>query len=122
MRGDRRARRPIMRLTRVGRVALPLAFAALALGGSPALAGVTTSRASMATDGTQGNDDSYIVVGALATPGRFVAFSSYASNLVANDANGFEDVFVRDLRAGTTTLVSVNGAGAPGNGNSAYPV
>jgi hypothetical protein len=58
--------------------------------------------------------------GAAITPnGRFVLFNSDASDLVANDANGAGDVFVRDLHTGTTTLVSVNHAGtASGRGSS----
>jgi Tol biopolymer transport system component len=51
--------------------------------------------------------------------GRFVAFISSASNLVPGDANGIQDVFVRDLVAGTNYLVSVN-AIAPSN--SANPI
>src|SRR5437867_9901852 len=55
--------------------------------------------------------------------GRFVAFVSDATDLVANDANGNSDVFVRDLKAGTTTLISVNSAGTgSGNGSSDSPV
>ncbi|HZR81298.1 MAG TPA: hypothetical protein VFD92_09410 [Candidatus Binatia bacterium] len=45
---------------------------------------------------------------ALSANGRYVLFGSHASDLVANDAN---DAFVRDLRTGTTTLVSVNRTG-----------
>jgi Tol biopolymer transport system component len=46
--------------------------------------------------------------GSVMTPdGRYVAFVSVATNLVANDTNNIADVFVRDLQAGTTTLVSV---------------
>jgi len=46
--------------------------------------------------------------GSVLTPnGRYVAFTSAATNLVANDTNGIADVYVRDLQAGTTTLVSV---------------
>ena len=45
--------------------------------------------------------------------GHYVAFTSAATNLVANDTNGIADVFVRDLQAGTTTLVNV---GAVTNG------
>lgn len=44
--------------------------------------------------------------------GQWMAFSSYADDLVTNDFNHEQDVFVRDLLAGTTTLVSV---GADGN-------
>jgi Tol biopolymer transport system component len=48
-----------------------------------------------------------------------VAFQSIASDLVANDTNEeADDIFVRDLKRGTTTLVSVNGAGT-GSGNDA---
>ena len=46
--------------------------------------------------------------------GRYVAFVSTATNLVADDTNNIADVFVRDLQAGTTTLVSV---GATNNVN-----
>jgi hypothetical protein len=42
---------------------------------------------------------------------RFIAFTSRASDLVANDANGLMDVFVRDVQFKTTRLVSVNDAG-----------
>jgi Tol biopolymer transport system component len=59
---------------------------------------------------------------AISRDGRFVAFTSSADNLVAGDANRVSDVFVRDLQAGTTALVSVNTAGTgPGNGSSYSP-
>jgi Tol biopolymer transport system component len=55
--------------------------------------------------------------------GRYVIFASQASDLVANDTNGFTDVYLRDLGAGTTMLVSVNFSGTgSGNGLSANPV
>src|SRR5437867_4054623 len=44
---------------------------------------------------------------ALTPDGRYVAFVSAATNLVAGDTNGIPDVFVRDLQAAVTTLVSV---------------
>lgn len=54
--------------------------------------------------------------------GRFVAFHSFAFNLVPNDFNGRRDVFVRDLQTGTTTLVSVNLSGnETSNGTSQKP-
>lgn len=43
--------------------------------------------------------------------GRFVAFTSEASDLVPGDTNGFADVFVRDVVAGLTTRVSVDSQG-----------
>jgi len=50
----------------------------------------TTERVSVATAGTQGNDDCFSL--SLSADGRFVAFGSYASNLVANDTNTVIDV------------------------------
>jgi tricorn protease-like protein len=50
--------------------------------------------------------------------GRFVAFSSQADNLVADDTNGAEDVFVHDRDTGKTTRVSVGSGGTQANGSS----
>lgn len=50
--------------------------------------------------------------------GRFVAFSSDASNLVSGDNNGVRDVFVRDVWLGTTRRVSVSSLGEEGNDTS----
>ncbi len=71
---------------------------------------------SVATDGTQGDQDSSLAA-ALTPDGRFVAFQSLASNLVPNDTNGAEkvtyggDIFLRDRVAGTTERVGVTSAG-----------
>ncbi len=56
----------------------------------------------------------------LSADGSRVAFASYAGNLRGDPAPTRLDVYVRDLAAGTTTLVSrANGAaGAPGNADS----
>lgn len=53
--------------------------------------------------------------------GRYIAFVSGATNLVAGDTNGEADVFVRDRMTGTTTLVSVNNGGEQGNAVSTFP-
>src|SRR6185369_17183126 len=58
----------------------------------------------------------------ISSDGRFVAFDSDTSNLVAGDVNGVRDIFVRDLVNGTTALVSVDSSGNQGNGNSAEKV
>ncbi|PYS68114.1 MAG: hypothetical protein DMF69_21105 [Acidobacteria bacterium] len=51
--------------------------------------------------------------------GRFVAFVSGATDLVANDTNNQQDVFVRDLQTNTTSLITINTSGTPaGNGNA----
>lgn len=53
--------------------------------------------------------------------GRALAFQSYAGNLVAGDANGRPDIFLRDLPAAVTVLVSAAGDGAPSNGDNFFP-
>ena len=59
---------------------------------------------------------------AISGDGRYVAFTSFADNLVPSDTNKASDVFVRDLQAGTTVLVSVNTNGSwPGNKASYAP-
>ena len=60
---------------------------------------------SAATNGLPGNGASDSAV--MTPDGRYVAFVSAASDLVAGDTNGIPDVFVRDLVTGTTTLASV---------------
>src|SRR5262249_20460287 len=50
--------------------------------------------------------------------GRFVVFSSSATNLVPNDTNQDTDVFVRDLVANTTTRISVASDGSERQGQN----
>lgn len=57
---------------------------------------------------------------AISADGRYVAFESRASNLVANDGNNVSDVFVRDMQTGTTTLLSVNSAGTGGANEDSF--
>jgi hypothetical protein len=52
----------------------------------------------------------------ISADGRYVAFCSYASNLVADDTNNAPDIFVKDVIYGTVTRVSVTTAGAQSNG------
>ena len=49
--------------------------------------------------------------------GRYVVFTSNASNLVSGDTNGRSDVFVRDLVNGVTTRVNVSNSGVQANDN-----
>ena len=77
----------------------------------------TTERVSVGTGGTQGNDHSHSP--SISADGRYVAFASDASNLVAGDTNAAGDVFLRDRVAGTTERVSVGPGGAQANGASA---
>ena len=73
-------------------------------------------RVSVSSTGEAGNDNSRRPV--LSADGQYVAFTSYASNLVSGDTNGTWDVFVHDRQTGDTTRVSVDSAGAEGNGTS----
>lgn len=70
----------------------------------------TTRRVSVGAGGAQGNQMS--IYPSLSADGRLVVFHSWASNLVPSDTNGYADVFVRDVVAGTTTRVSVSSTGA----------
>jgi len=78
-----------------------------------------TTRVSVASDGSQANGDSFAP--AISGDGRYVAFSSSASNLVAGDQNGANDIFVRDRVANTTTRVSIGLGGAEPNAGSFAP-
>jgi len=78
-----------------------------------------TTRVSVASDGTQGNDNSDGF--SLSATGRYVAFHSFATNLVSGDTNSTSDVFVHDRASGQTTRVSVASNGAQGNGGSYDP-
>ena len=70
----------------------------------------TNRLVSVATDGSQGNGSSFSADAS--ADGRYVVFSSRASNLIAGDTNGVQDIFLRDLQAGTTTRVSLGANGA----------
>src|SRR5690606_14359741 len=78
-----------------------------------------TARMSVATGGLQGNANS--LHPAISADGRYVAFQSEASNLVAGDTNNAADVFVRDRAAGTTVRASIGTGGTQGNGPSGCP-
>jgi Tol biopolymer transport system component len=90
------------------------------------LAAKTTTLVSVSRSGMTGNDESGAP--AISASGRFVAFSSHASDLVVGDTNRCQkgrsgytncwDVFVRDLALGRTTRVSVSSSGAQANGIS----
>jgi Tol biopolymer transport system component len=82
------------------------------------LTGVT-ERVSVSTAGDEGND--YSDCPAISADGRYVAFVSSASNLVAGDTNGASDIFVHDRLTGVTERVSVSTAGDEGNDESDYP-
>jgi len=74
---------------------------------------------SRAADGQAADSASYSP--ALSADGRYVAFTSRAGNLVPNDHNGDNDVFIRDLTTGTTSLMSATSKGASANAASGRP-
>jgi len=57
----------------------------------------------------------------ISSDGRYIVFSSVASDLVPGDGNGTDDIFRRDLLTGTTVRVSVDTGGGDPNGNSNNP-
>jgi len=83
------------------------------------LLGGTTQRVSVNSANAEGNSDSWGPW--ISADGRYVAFTSYASNLVAGDTNGISDVFLRDRQSGSTERVSVSSAGTQGNLSSFLP-
>lgn len=93
-----------------GLLATTVAAAMLVGSPTPAAAATGTTIASTSSAGIQGNsssDHAFVSAG-----GRFVAFSSYASNLVTGDTNGWDDVFVKDLETGSTVRASLSDTGA----------
>jgi Tol biopolymer transport system component len=76
-------------------------------------------RVSLSSAGAQANDAAGDA--ALSGDGRWVSYSSTASNLVPGDTNGASDVFVYDRQTGTTTLVSFTSTGGLGNSHSLVP-
>jgi Tol biopolymer transport system component len=76
-----------------------------------------TTRASLNFSGGESNGNGSFAT-AMSASGRSVAFLSYATNLIPGGTNGALHVFVRDLVAGVTDLVSVDSSGAQANGNS----
>src|SRR4028118_331258 len=80
---------------------------------------MTITPISVDSAGNQGN--SFSGFPSISADGRFVAFSSGASNLVPGDTNDTNDIFVRDRLTNTTTLVSVDSAGNQANSDSDNP-
>ncbi len=70
------------------------------------------------TDSSGGEADGQSTSPAISADGRYVAFSSAASNLVSGDSNSTSDVFVKDTQTGAIVRASVSGAGGQGDGAS----
>jgi Tol biopolymer transport system component len=104
-----RLKRLLLAVFAIGLCSLPAASAALA----------PTSRVSVSTAGAQANGHS--LAASISVNGRYVAFYSSATNLVARDTNGRRDVFRRDTQTGKTTRISVSSSGQQANGESFGP-
>src|SRR3990170_1359568 len=78
-----------------------------------------TERVSISSNGVQGDQASQDPT--ISADGRYVAFLSYATNLVSNDTNNKPDIFVHDIQTGTTTRVSVASDGSQANDYNYYP-
>jgi TolB protein len=83
--------------------------------------GTTTLVSRASVGGSKANNNSYNAV--ISADGRFVAFESEATNLHPDDGDPSEDVFVRDLQANTTMLVSraTGASGVKGDRGSYEP-
>jgi len=75
----------------------------------------TTTRVSVATDGTQATVDAHFPD--IAADGGAVVFETNA-RLHADDSNGLCDIYLRDLATGETLLMSLSSTGAAANGAS----
>jgi len=78
-----------------------------------------TALVSKRTNGAQAND--HALLSAISPNGRYVAFLSGATNLVANDSNGLPDVFVHDRKSRNTVRASVASNGAQSNNVNHFP-
>lgn len=118
-----------MRLVRIRAAGLVLAAASLLTIGvaGPSVAGGyprpgATSEVDLTSQGAQVRDlpcsgSNYCGhISSISADGRYVAFDSNSPDFVPHDTNGRDDVFLRDLRTGTTRLVSVGLTGHPAEG------
>ncbi len=81
--------------------------------GSPSLVSKSTS-------GVIGNNESGDTL-SISSDGRYIVFSSRATNLVSGDTNNSRDIFLRDTQTSTTTRISVSSAGVESDNVSSYP-
>ncbi|MBI3847209.1 MAG: IPT/TIG domain-containing protein [Planctomycetes bacterium] len=77
-----------------------------------------TATCSVGRAGAQSDGDSYW--SAISPSGRYVAFHSWADNLVDGDANHARDTFLYDRPAATTEFASVDSSGQRSNGSSGF--
>ena len=103
--------------TFIGLMAMVLFFA-LVFVATSSLAG-TTELVSVDSYGNPGNN-ACEHLSSISADGRYVAFASYATNLVPGDTNGVNDIFVHDRQTGITERVSVDSYGNQSNNGSLW--
>lgn len=79
----------------------------------------TTEFISSSSSGEHGNSGSMFPT--TSHDGRFVVFSSHASNLIANDTNNLQDIFLKDRANGTVTCLTISSTGEQANDYSDSP-
>ncbi|MCG6982453.1 MAG: hypothetical protein LJE88_13705, partial [Deltaproteobacteria bacterium] len=79
----------------------------------------TTVRVSVDSAGGDSNGASNSP--SISSDGRYVAFESFATDLVAGGTNGNGHIFVRDRQTDITTIVSVHSDGTEGDQDSSSP-
>jgi Tol biopolymer transport system component len=99
-----------------GRRARVVAIGAAVALGAVGLVGMSPASSSFQTDPVSSPSDGSSARPAISSDGRFVAFQSDATNLVADDTNGINDIFVRDRVTGSVERVSVSSTGTEGTG------
>jgi Tol biopolymer transport system component len=97
------------------RVSLPTGVAA-----ARDLAGTLDDAVGRRAATRQANGNSQVP--SISADGRYVAFDSYADNLVPGDTNGLSDVFVRDRVTNTTERVNVGPGGREADKDSGQAV
>ncbi len=95
---------------------LALGLVAGALAAGPSVAAASTPLSPPIEDADEQSSEP-----AISAEGRYVAFRSEASNLVADDTNGTADVFVADRVSGETERVSISSSSAEANAESSQP-
>lgn len=80
----------------------------------------TTERISVSTGGAQANGPS--IFPDISADGRYIVYESAAANLVPNDTNATEDIFLYDRINKTTQRINLTTSGQQGNGRASYPI
>src|SRR5262245_6424112 len=112
-------KRKVFLLICLAGIAVPLA--SIQLPSMVAQTNQSTEQIDVSSDGLQ-SESGIESAFAMSADGRYVAFSTFATNLAPdNQAFNLQDIFVRDRTTGTTAVASLNSSGAQSNGISIEP-